>query len=107
MENIIFKHKRYLCFNSKQCFFYTAFGTSMTLSAFSYALNSYFTTKRGRAISLAMTLIGVGPIIVPQVTTLLSSYYGSQVFLNTLYSTKGNYILILLYIFGYIYLHIV
>ncbi|XP_033358059.1 uncharacterized protein LOC117237811 [Bombus vosnesenskii] len=53
-------------------------GTSMTLSAFSYALNSYFTTKRGRAISLAMTLIGVGPIIVPQVTTLLSSYYGSQ-----------------------------
>ena len=25
-----------------------------------------------------MTLIGVGPIIVPQVTTLLISYYGSQ-----------------------------
>lgn len=57
---------------------FASLGTSMTSSAFSYALNSYFTTKRGRAISLAMTLIGVGPIIVPQVTTLLISYYGSQ-----------------------------
>ncbi|KAF3423515.1 hypothetical protein E2986_07990 [Frieseomelitta varia] len=42
-------------------------GTTMTLSAFS-----------GRAMSLAMTLIGVGPIIVPQVTTFLISYYGFQ-----------------------------
>lgn len=57
---------------------FASLGTSMTSSAFSYALNSYFTTKRGRAISLAMTIIGVGPIIVPQVTTLLISYYGSQ-----------------------------
>ncbi|KOX81052.1 Monocarboxylate transporter 9 [Melipona quadrifasciata] len=57
---------------------FASLGSSMTLSAFSYALNSYFTKKRGRAMSLAMTLIGVGPIIVPQVTTFLISYYGFQ-----------------------------
>ncbi|KAK9302693.1 hypothetical protein QLX08_005414 [Tetragonisca angustula] len=57
---------------------FASLGTCMTLSAFSYALNSYFTKKRGRAMSLAMTLIGVGPIIVPQVTTFLISYYGFQ-----------------------------
>lgn len=61
-------------------FFYVALGTYMTLSAFSYALNSYFTTKRGRAMSLAMTLIGLGPIVVPQMTSFLLSYYGFQVF---------------------------
>ena len=33
-------------------------------------------------MSLAMTLIGVGPIIVPQVTTVLIVYYGFQVFLS-------------------------
>ncbi|CAK9826589.1 Monocarboxylate transporter 14 [Anthophora retusa] len=53
-------------------------GTCMTLSAFSYALNSYFTSKRSRAMSLAVTLIGLGPIIIPQVTTFLISYYGFQ-----------------------------
>ncbi|KAG9434866.1 hypothetical protein HZU67_02850 [Apis mellifera carnica] len=57
---------------------FTSLGTYMTLSAFSYALNSYFTTKRGRAMSLAMTLIGLGPIVVPQMTSFLLSYYGFQ-----------------------------
>lgn len=69
-------------------FFYTAMGTSMTLASFSYALNSYFTTKRGRAMSLAVTIIGLGPIIVPQITTVLISYYGFQVFLNIIFSIK-------------------
>nr|XP_012138463.1 PREDICTED: uncharacterized protein LOC100881709 [Megachile rotundata] len=57
---------------------FASLGTCITMSAFSYALNSYFTTKRGRAISLALTISGFGPIIVPQITTFLVSYYGSQ-----------------------------
>ncbi|XP_017763115.1 PREDICTED: uncharacterized protein LOC108552931 [Eufriesea mexicana] len=57
---------------------FASLGTCMSMSAFSYALNSYFTTKKGRAMSLAMTIIGLGPIIIPQVTTLSISYYGSQ-----------------------------
>ncbi|XP_034189371.1 uncharacterized protein LOC117608408 isoform X3 [Osmia lignaria lignaria] len=57
---------------------FASLGTTITSSAFSYALNSYFTTKRGRAMSLALTIIGLGPIIVPQITTFLVSYYGFQ-----------------------------
>ncbi|XP_029034136.1 monocarboxylate transporter 9-like [Osmia bicornis bicornis] len=57
---------------------FASLGTTITSSAFSYALNSYFTTKRGRAISLALTIIGLGPIIVPQITTFFVSYYGFQ-----------------------------
>ncbi|KOC62833.1 Monocarboxylate transporter 9 [Habropoda laboriosa] len=57
---------------------FASLGTCITTSAFSYALNSYFTSKRSRAMSLAVTLIGLGPIIVPQVTTFLISYYGFQ-----------------------------
>ena len=53
-------------------------GISITMAAFSYALNSYFTTKRGRALSVALTIIGLGPILVPQVTTFLISFYGFQ-----------------------------
>ncbi|XP_026667520.1 uncharacterized protein LOC108622762 [Ceratina calcarata] len=53
-------------------------GLSIVMSAFSFALNSYFTTKRGRAASVALTLVGLGPIIVPQVTSYLISYYGFQ-----------------------------
>ncbi|XP_076675731.1 uncharacterized protein LOC143372940 isoform X1 [Andrena cerasifolii] len=53
-------------------------GISITTAAFSYALNSYFTTKRGRALSVALTIIGLGPILVPQITTFLISFYGFQ-----------------------------
>ncbi|XP_053973528.1 uncharacterized protein LOC128873749 isoform X3 [Hylaeus volcanicus] len=57
---------------------FASLGMSTTLSAFSYAVNSYFTTKRGRAMSLALTLISLGPILVPPTTTFLISYYGFQ-----------------------------
>ncbi|KZC08122.1 Monocarboxylate transporter 2 [Dufourea novaeangliae] len=53
-------------------------GLCLTLSSFSYALNSYFTTKRGRALSLALTIVGLGPIVIPQVTTFLLPHYGFQ-----------------------------
>ncbi|XP_076235691.1 uncharacterized protein LOC143180050 [Calliopsis andreniformis] len=57
---------------------FASLGMTITFSSFSYALNSYFTTKRGRAMSLAMTVVGLGPIIVPQVTSFLISLYGFQ-----------------------------
>ncbi|XP_076765840.1 uncharacterized protein LOC143432822 [Xylocopa sonorina] len=53
-------------------------GSWMATSAFSYALNSYFTTRRNRATSLGVTIIGLGSIIMPQVATFLISYYGPQ-----------------------------
>ncbi|XP_076650292.1 uncharacterized protein LOC143357654 [Halictus rubicundus] len=58
--------------------FFTSVGVWMSMAAFSYALNSYFTTKRGRATSLALTIVGVGPIVLPQVTRVLLPYFGFQ-----------------------------
>ena len=51
----------------------------MSLSGFSLATNTYFTTKRGRAIGMGITITGLGPIIMPQVLSFLLSFYGVQV----------------------------
>lgn len=53
-------------------------GMSMSMSGFSLATNSYFTTKRGRAVGMAITITGLGPIIMPQVASFLLSFYGVQ-----------------------------
>ncbi|XP_015114430.1 uncharacterized protein LOC107039372 [Diachasma alloeum] len=58
--------------------FVTSFGISLTMAAFSLALNTYFLEKRGRAVALAMTITGLGPIIMPQIITVLSNNYPSQ-----------------------------
>lgn len=60
-------------------FFLTAIGMGMSMSGFSFAVNSYFTTRRARAMGLAVTIMGFGPIIMPQVTSILLSFYGIQV----------------------------
>lgn len=52
---------------------------AMSMSSFSLAVNTYFTKKRGRAMSLAMTITGLGSIFMPQVTSFLLSFYGIQV----------------------------
>lgn len=53
-------------------------GMTLSMSAFSLALNTYFTTKRGRATGLAITVTALGSIIIPPVTTFLLDYYGPQ-----------------------------
>lgn len=53
-------------------------GLTLSGSAFSLALNTYFTTKRGRATGWAITIMGLGSIFMPPVTTFLLNYYGSQ-----------------------------
>ncbi|KYM98165.1 Monocarboxylate transporter 13 [Cyphomyrmex costatus] len=53
-------------------------GMSTSMAAFSLATNTYFTTKRGRAIGMSMTIMGIGPIIMPQVASFLLSFYGIQ-----------------------------
>lgn len=60
-------------------FVYIAIGMSMSMSGFSLAMNSYFTTKRGRAVGMAMTLTGLGPILMPQIASFLLLFYGVQV----------------------------
>ncbi|XP_025155951.1 uncharacterized protein LOC105182410 [Harpegnathos saltator] len=56
----------------------TSVGLGMSMSGFSLAVNTYFTTRRTRAMGLAVTVTGLGPIIMPQVTSFLLSFYGIQ-----------------------------
>lgn len=60
----------------------TAVGMSMSMSGFSLALNTYFTMRRGRAMGLAMTLTALGPILMPQVASILLSIYGTGVIIK-------------------------
>ncbi|KYN43016.1 Monocarboxylate transporter 2 [Trachymyrmex septentrionalis] len=53
-------------------------GMGTSLSGFSLAINTYFTTKRGRAIGMSVTIWGLGPILMPQIASFLLSFYGVQ-----------------------------
>ncbi|KMQ87401.1 monocarboxylate transporter 9, partial [Lasius niger] len=56
----------------------TSIGLGMSMSGFSLAVHSYFTTKRNRAMGLVVTIIGLGPILMPQVVSILLTLYGIQ-----------------------------
>ncbi|XP_076176277.1 uncharacterized protein LOC143151234 [Ptiloglossa arizonensis] len=53
-------------------------GTGITMSANSLALNTYFKQKRRIATGLSWTCTGMGPIIMPQIITLLMPKYGVE-----------------------------
>ncbi|XP_034952116.1 uncharacterized protein [Chelonus insularis] len=56
----------------------TSFGIGLGMSAFSLALNTYFLEKRGRAMGMGMTITGLGPILMPQLVSILLNSYTSQ-----------------------------
>ncbi|CAG5077919.1 Similar to SLC16A9: Monocarboxylate transporter 9 (Gallus gallus) [Cotesia congregata] len=56
----------------------TSMGVGLSMAAFSLALNTYFLEKRGRAMGLAMTITGFGPILMPQLISLLLYIYSAQ-----------------------------
>ncbi|KAK0072570.1 hypothetical protein PV325_011159, partial [Microctonus aethiopoides] len=51
-------------------------GLGITISANSLALNTYFKKNRRIAIGLCWTCTGLGPIIIPQIITILLPIYG-------------------------------
>lgn len=53
-------------------------GFGLTGSAAFLAVCSFFTVRRNRAVSFAMTGIGIGQILLPQIVTALMPVYGSQ-----------------------------
>ncbi|XP_043262141.1 uncharacterized protein LOC122402966 [Colletes gigas] len=55
-----------------------AIGTGITMSSNALALNTYFKQKRRIATGLSWTCTGMGPIIIPQVVTLLMPKYGIE-----------------------------
>ncbi|VEN42568.1 unnamed protein product [Callosobruchus maculatus] len=58
--------------------FMTSLGVGLTMSSYSLALNTYFKEKRDRAVSLSMTISGLGPIVMPQVINQLMDEYSSE-----------------------------
>uniref|UniRef100_A0A1L8DEV9 Putative monocarboxylate transporter n=1 Tax=Nyssomyia neivai TaxID=330878 RepID=A0A1L8DEV9_9DIPT len=56
----------------------TAIGFGMATSGFSLALNSYFVVRRNKAVGIAITITGLGPIFFPQFVTYLLGNYGVQ-----------------------------
>ncbi|XP_055597492.1 monocarboxylate transporter 13-like [Uranotaenia lowii] len=53
-------------------------GMGFCNSSFSLALNTYFVTRRNKAAGMAMTITGLGPILLPQLVSLLVSLYGPR-----------------------------
>ncbi|XP_014300341.1 uncharacterized protein LOC103570490 [Microplitis demolitor] len=56
----------------------TSLGVGLSMASFSLAVNTYFLEKRGRAMGLAMTITGFGPILMPQLITFLLYIYSPQ-----------------------------
>uniref|UniRef100_A0A7G3APR5 Putative monocarboxylate transporter n=1 Tax=Lutzomyia longipalpis TaxID=7200 RepID=A0A7G3APR5_LUTLO len=56
----------------------TAIGFGMATSGFSLALNSFFVVRRNKAVGIAITITGLGPIFFPQFVTYLLTNYGVQ-----------------------------
>lgn len=50
----------------------------MGMSSYPYALNLYFVKRRSKAAGIAMTITGLGPVLMPQMISLLLSLYGVQ-----------------------------
>lgn len=48
------------------------------ISSYSLALNMYFIKKRNRATGIALTVTGLGPILMPQVISYLMSIHTPQ-----------------------------
>ncbi|XP_052888939.1 uncharacterized protein LOC128297352 [Anopheles moucheti] len=53
-------------------------GMGFCNSSFSLALNTYFVVRRNKAAGIAMTITGLGPILLPQLVSLLLGLYGAR-----------------------------
>ena len=71
-----FKYANYVI-NSTFLLF-AALGMGFCNSSFSLALNTYFVVRRNKAAGIAMTITGLGPILLPQLVSLLLTLYGAR-----------------------------
>nr|CAD7424948.1 unnamed protein product [Timema monikensis] len=67
-----------LVFDTEEWPTLSALGVCLLYPAFSLGLNSYFRKKRGKAMGYAMTITGIGPIIMPLLISKMMSTYGVQ-----------------------------
>ncbi|KAJ9587654.1 hypothetical protein L9F63_018906, partial [Diploptera punctata] len=54
----------------------SSIGFNLLASSFNLALNTYFRERRGKAVGFAATAMGLGPVFMPLVISLLMSLYG-------------------------------
>lgn len=59
-------------------FIVLAIGMGMGMSSYSLALNTYFVKRRGKVTGISFTITGLGPILMPQLVTVLMYQYGVQ-----------------------------
>lgn len=50
----------------------------MGMSSYPLAFNSYFKKLRNKAMGISMTITGIGPVVMPQLISLLMYQYGIQ-----------------------------
>lgn len=50
----------------------------MGMSSYPLAFNSYFRKLRNKAMGISMTITGIGPVVMPQLISLLMYIYGVQ-----------------------------
>ncbi|KAF2904364.1 hypothetical protein ILUMI_01822 [Ignelater luminosus] len=56
----------------------TSIGMGVGMSSFPLAMNSYFVKNRSKATGFALTITGLGPILMPQLISLLLTLYSVQ-----------------------------
>lgn len=60
----------------KAYFNFTGIGLGLINPSSFIAVNSYFSSNRGRAVGLALAGTGIGQMLMPHVVRLLLDYYG-------------------------------
>ncbi|XP_054267476.1 monocarboxylate transporter 12-B-like [Macrosteles quadrilineatus] len=53
-------------------------GIGWSMASFHLALSTYFVKRRGMAMGIAMTITGLGPVVMPLVISLLMENYGAR-----------------------------
>ncbi|GLV37171.1 uncharacterized protein CBL_01999 [Carabus blaptoides fortunei] len=56
----------------------TSLGFGLTMASYSLALNSFFQKRRGLATGMAMTMTGLGPIVIPLLISYLLDEYSNE-----------------------------
>lgn len=59
-------------------YLFSAFGMGMGMSSYPLAFNSYFKVRRNKAMGIATTLMGLGPILMPQLISFLLENYNIE-----------------------------
>lgn len=58
--------------------YYIGLGLGLIYPSTFLTINSYFSTKRGRAVGFSLAGTGIGQMLMPQIVRILLDHYGYQ-----------------------------